>query len=146
MELLKEIKFIVVHHTKGAYGSVDKIRDFHKKVRGWEDIVVVLHNLDSKKNIHYEDRRYVTQTPEVIRDQIATAAFNQRLYSSSLIDAATYEVELKRVEPEQIWFPIMRNLYKVDPVPEHLTEFRWSDTVYGNTPLYLLAYEEEILR
>jgi len=38
MKLLKEIKFIVVHHTRGDYDSIDKIKEFHTKVRGWKDI------------------------------------------------------------------------------------------------------------
>ena len=38
MKPFKKIKFIVVHHTRGSYDSVEAIRKFHKNVRGWEDI------------------------------------------------------------------------------------------------------------
>lgn len=133
--------------AQAYYDQLDELPDdafVYSGVRGWEDIVIVLHNLDSKKNIHYEDRRYVVQSPEVIRDQIASAAYHRRLFASELIDAETYEVKLRRVDPWEIWLPIMKNLYKVDPVPEHLRAFRWSDTVYGKGGLHYLPPFESV--
>jgi N-acetylmuramoyl-L-alanine amidase len=38
MDLLKKVKYIVIHHTHTKKDSVKKIREFHKKIKGWEDI------------------------------------------------------------------------------------------------------------
>lgn len=38
MELLKEIKFLVIHHSQRDKDSMEFIKVRHKKNRGWEDI------------------------------------------------------------------------------------------------------------
>ncbi len=38
MELLKKINFIVVHHSQRKKDSPKRIKNFHKKIRRWEDI------------------------------------------------------------------------------------------------------------
>lgn len=38
MELLKRVKYIIIHHTHTKTDSVKKLREFHTKVKKWEDI------------------------------------------------------------------------------------------------------------
>ena len=38
MEPLKQVKFIAVHHSQRKIDSSKRIKDFHIKIRGWEDI------------------------------------------------------------------------------------------------------------
>jgi len=38
MELLKEVKQIIIHHTQGTDYSIDSLRDFHVNKNGWEEI------------------------------------------------------------------------------------------------------------
>lgn len=38
MEPLKKIKFIAIHHSQRKIDSPKRIKDFHIKIRGWENI------------------------------------------------------------------------------------------------------------
>ncbi|MDP2673257.1 MAG: peptidoglycan recognition family protein [Nanoarchaeota archaeon] len=38
MELLKEVKFIAVHHSQRSIDSLKRIKNLHIKINGWEDI------------------------------------------------------------------------------------------------------------
>ena len=38
MKPLKKIKFIVIHHSQRKIDSLKRIKDFHIKIRGWDDV------------------------------------------------------------------------------------------------------------
>ncbi len=51
MELLKEIKFIAIHHSQRKIDSVKRIRDLHIRINKWEDIGYH-YLIDKKGKIH----------------------------------------------------------------------------------------------
>ena len=64
MEELKKIKFIVIHHSNREVDSLERIKDLHVRINGWNDIGY--HYLISNGKITEDGKVYPGRSERVV--------------------------------------------------------------------------------
>lgn len=88
--------------------------------RGWEMLTGRLVNLNHGKDHIIFTRRWAL--PE-IRESLWTAFNRGQLYTTYLVDEATYEAGLRRTTPQRVWEEIVILMYWPEVAPDECMDF-----------------------
>lgn len=102
--------------------------------RGWELITIDLYSRDHDGKMAGATRHFYQQPIGDIREAIAIAGHEGRLYRTVVTDPKTYAADLQEATPWDIWPELIKQRYKFEPDYDgRFDQFRWSETALGKS-------------